>query len=79
MAQIPTPLATSVASRVSAQIEAAGVTEVWLCDKTGVPRSTMRRRLAGHSAFNLNELDRIAAALRVPVSVFLTDADRAAS
>lgn len=61
-----------VSARVAAEIKEAGVTVVWLCGKTGIPRSTMLRRLDGHSAFNLNEIDRIAAALRVPAESLLT-------
>jgi len=60
-----------VADHVARQIAEAGVTQVWLCEKTGIPRTTMHRRLTGHSAFNLNELDRIAEALRIPTASLL--------
>lgn len=60
-----TPTAERVAAHVSAVIKDSGVTLVWLCERTGIPRVTLQRRLAGLSAFNLNELDRIAEALRV--------------
>lgn len=60
-----------VAQRVAAQVAESGVTIVWLCEKTGIPRSTLLRRLNGATPFNINELDRIAAALRVPTTELL--------
>lgn len=60
-----TPIAPGAAERVSARIKDCGVTIVWLCEQTGIPRVTMHRRLTGRSTFNLNELDRIAEALRI--------------
>lgn len=66
-----TTTARQVSVRVAEQIKASGVTLVWLCERTGIPRSTMNRRLAGHSAFNLNELDQIAAALRIGTAELL--------
>jgi predicted transcriptional regulator len=65
--------AGEVARTVSGQIAESGITVVRLCEKTGIPRTTMIRRLSGQSPFNLNELDRIAAALRVDVDSLLTD------
>jgi predicted transcriptional regulator len=63
---------TTTAERVSAQvvkqIKERGVTVVWLCDQTGIPRSTMLRRLSGRTPFDLNELERVSSALHVPVS-----------
>lgn len=73
MAQ-PEYLAETVPSRVAAAIKESGVTTVWLCAETGIPRSTMQRRLSGHSPFNLNELDVIAKALRLPVTALLPQA-----
>lgn len=61
----------AVAERVSDRITESGVAVVWLCGKTGIPRSTLTRRLSGHSSFTLNELQRIADALRVPVAELL--------
>lgn len=61
----PTPTSARVSAAVADRIKESGVTVVWLCERTGIPRSTMIRRLSGHSSFNLNELDRIADALRV--------------
>ncbi|WP_161605458.1 helix-turn-helix domain-containing protein [Pimelobacter simplex] len=63
--------ANIVVQAVVEEIKASGVTVVWLCEKTGIPRSTLVRRLNGATAFDLNELDRIAAALRIPTSRLL--------
>lgn len=63
--------AKAVADRVTSKIKDRGTTVVWLCQKTGIPRATMTRRLGGNSPFNLNELDRIATALGVPVGDLL--------
>ena len=72
MAQPPST-AERVSALVSQQVKDCGVTVVWLCERTGIPRSTMLRRLSGRSAFNLNELDRIAEALRVPIESLLSE------
>lgn len=61
----------AVAAEVAHRINDSGVTVVWLCGATGIPRSTLTRRLSGHSSFTLNELERIAGALRVPVAGLL--------
>lgn len=56
------------------QIKASGVTVVWLCETTGIPRSTLLRRLNGHAPFTLSEIDRIAMALRVSPDVLIGSA-----
>ncbi len=61
----------AVAAKVAEEIDKAGVTVVWLCEKTGIPRSTLNRRLRGYPSFNLNELERIAEALRIPTGVLV--------
>lgn len=71
--------ADAVAHNVSEQISESGITVVRLCEKTGIPRSTMIRRLSGHTPFNLNELDRIAAALKVDVDQLLSPSEQVAS
>lgn len=69
-----TTTAEKVAARVSQQIKDCGVQVTWLCERTGIPRSTMLRRLSGRSPFNLAELDLIATALRLPVTDLIGDA-----
>lgn len=66
-----TPTAELTSARVAERIKESGVTLVWLCARTGIPRTTMERRLRGQSPFNLNELDRIAEALRIPTTDLL--------
>lgn len=63
--------ADKVAREVAEQIKASGVTVAWLCEHTGIPRSTLVRRLNGSTPFDLNELDRIAAALRIDTAALL--------
>lgn len=67
------PTTEHVALRVSALVKESGVTKTWLCERTGIPRTTLDRLLNGHSAFNLNQLDRIAGALRVSTTVLLNE------
>ena len=64
----------AVAAEVSKRITKSGVTRVWLCQQTGIPRSTLERRLAGFPSFTMNELQRIADAIRVPVADLLEPA-----
>ena len=66
-------VADRVARRVSSQIKESGVTIAWLCERAGIPRTTLLRRLHGRSAFDLNELERIAGALRIDISALLAD------
>lgn len=60
--------AEGIARRVTAQIRESGVTLVWLCGRTGIPRSTMNRRMVNPADFTVNELERIAAALRIDLA-----------
>lgn len=63
---------TEVAARVREAIAACGVRQSWLCETTGIPATTMRRRLAAATPFNVAELSRIAAALRLDTHDLLT-------
>lgn len=63
-----------VADRITEAIRGSGVTLVWLCDRTGIPRSTMNRRMAHPSDFTVNELERVASALRIDVSSLVGEA-----
>lgn len=69
-----TTTASKVAATVAERIKASGVTVVWLCEHTGIPRSTLMRRLNGMTPFDLNELDRIAQALRIDTTELLNAA-----
>lgn len=74
-----TTTALRVAEAVSEQIKSSGVTLVWLCEHTGIPRSTLVRRLNGSTPFDLNELERIASALRLDFIELFPPTDRVAS
>ncbi|MGN0065784.1 MAG: helix-turn-helix domain-containing protein [Nocardioides sp.] len=66
--------ALEVADRVIRQLMLAGDSVHHLCFLTGIPRVTMDRRLSGETPFTLNEIDRIAEALRVPTAHLLPPA-----
>lgn len=59
-----------VALRVAAAMEAGGWSEKAMAETTGIPRVTLRRRLAG-AAFNVAELAAISEALGTTVSELL--------
>lgn len=60
-----------MAASVEAARVAAQVSEVVLAESTNIPRSTLKRRLAGASPFTVDELDAIAVALKVPFATLL--------
>lgn len=60
-----------VAAAVETARVAAGMSEVALADATNIPRSTLKRRLAGASPFTIDELDAISAALAAPFASLL--------
>ncbi|HEY9353775.1 MAG TPA: helix-turn-helix transcriptional regulator [Nocardioides sp.] len=63
-----------VARRVRSVMDAAGMSQNELADRSGIARVTLRRRLDGHSAFTLNESERIAAALGTSLDELLLGA-----
>lgn len=63
---------TRVAQAVAAAMEAGGWSEKAMADATGIPRVTLRRRLAG-SAFNVAELAAIAATLGTTVTALVAE------
>lgn len=48
----------------------AGMSVLQLSDKTGIARTTLRRKLAQPGLFTLNELAAIIAALNIPADAF---------
>jgi transcriptional regulator with XRE-family HTH domain len=64
-----------VAAKVAAAMEAGGWSEKAMAEATGIPRVTLRRRLAG-AAFNVAELSAVASTLGTTVSA-LVDEDAA--
>lgn len=75
----PTSTQTLTAQKVAAAVDAAGISLLGLANQTGIPRTTLHRRMTGHSSFYMEELHTIAKALSVPVTEFVvTDKDVAA-
>jgi hypothetical protein len=48
-------------------------TQTWVADKSGIPLSTYRRKLAGHTDWTVTELARVARALGVHPASLLPD------
>ena len=60
-----------VALAVREQLRKSGKTQLDVVDATGIPRTTLNRRMTGNSPFTVNELDLIASFLDVSVSTLL--------
>ena len=67
-----------VASAVREAIDAAHETPGGVALATGIPRTTLLRRLSGRSPFNVEELAAIARHLEVPVGGLIAPAAHAA-
>jgi hypothetical protein len=68
-----------IAAAVSARLRESRIPQRTVSAKTGIPMTTLVRRLAGHGkAFDINELARIAALLDVSVAALITYAEAAA-
>jgi len=63
----------SRAASIRDAIKQAGFTPFSLAEATGIPRTTLNRRLLGVSPFNTEELDAIAAALDTSVAELLIE------
>lgn len=55
-----------ITQAVRAAVASAEISVVVLSEQTGIPRTTLQRRLQGVSEFTVGEVDRIAQALGVP-------------
>lgn len=64
---------SGVASAVSKAIKDAGETPFSVAAATGIPRTTLNRRLTGQSPFNVAELDAIAGYLSRKVTDFFDE------
>lgn len=74
---ITPPIAQQVAAGVAQAIQDCGLSEVAVAERSGIPRTTLKRRLAGHSAFNVAELAAIAAVLGVDFASLTAGTDAA--
>lgn len=67
-----------VAAEVRAEIARAGASQLAVAKATGIAHSTLNRKLNAkeeRDTFNVDELDRIAQALSVPISKFFASVD----
>lgn len=68
----------ATAEAVEAARKAAGISRLALSDQTGIPRSTLIRRLAGKQSFTVAEVEAIAHALNVEPSTLVKFEEAAA-
>lgn len=70
-------MATDIAERsgnlVAERMAAAGITKQQLAEKSGIPYSTLGRRINGVQAFNLAELEAIARVLKISPTALLPE------
>jgi transcriptional regulator with XRE-family HTH domain len=71
MNERPGHLTTYVGAAVRNELRAQVRTAAWLADQLGVSEMWISRRIRGIQAFDLNDVERIAAALVVPVGRLL--------
>ena len=62
-----------VAAAVSAALGDSDISILSAAESTGIPRSTLTRRLTGNSPFTIVELELIARLVGVSVEHFITD------
>lgn len=65
-----------VARRVAEAIEAGGQSQLRIAEATGIPRTTLIRRLSGTSSFTVAELSSIASVLGVDLGAFMPPSER---
>ena len=68
-----TGVTQTVADAVETARLASGVSKKALAETAHIPRPTLNRRLAGVTAFTVDELERISVALGVPFTSLLGD------
>jgi hypothetical protein len=75
-----TPSATqTVAAIVTRTMAQQDISVKSLAESTTIPRTTLTRRLGGHSPFTINELGLIASVLGTTASRIAAEAERAAA
>lgn len=65
--------AQRIAEKVTAAIQAAGLSQREVAAETGIPLVTLNRRLNGHAPFTVAELYCVAVALRVSAASLYPD------
>lgn len=74
--ETPSNATSSVAAEVRAWIGRRGLAQKDICERTGITPSSLSRKLKAKQPFNIDELDRVAGALDVPISAFFPDTER---
>lgn len=62
-----------VVARLEVERKAAGVSVASLAKATGIPRTTLRRHLAGLSEFKVSDVMKIAEHLNIPFAVLFSE------
>lgn len=70
--------AGAIAGHVTEMMTTAHITPHRMANTTGIPLSTLRRSLAGHRPFTVDEVQRIAAVLNTTVTAIVQVAEQAA-
>lgn len=70
----PSPLRERVAEELRAILARRKMTATTLAELTGLTQPYLSRRMTGDVAFNIDDLDKIASVLEVPVTALLGDA-----
>ena len=65
----------AIAAHISQQLITNDRSQNWLSDKTNIPRSTLKRSLAGSRPFNVEELNSIAEALGLSLTDLVRPAE----
>ena len=68
-------ISRETAALVQAALDVAGRTPLGVSEHTGIPRTTLLRRLTGTSPFTVAELEMIADFLGVPLLSLIPDTD----
>ena len=75
----PTDTTKRIAATVTSALREAGIPQRDAAERTGLPLTTLKRRLTGRSAWRTNELEAIAALLDTTVlALFLAASEDAA-
>lgn len=72
------PASQRVALAVRDHLRQAGKTQLDIVDATGIPRTTLNRRMTGNSPFTISELELIAGAIGVTVTEIMQASEDAA-
>lgn len=72
-------LAARLAALVSDDLAGQGLSYRDVQDRTGIPTTTLHRRLHGHAPFTFNELDAIAGLLGTTVTAMVARAETSAA